>query len=124
MRNKKISKKTDSPASVSVYPLMCFTFIIFILYRYLLSQVVTSAMRSRRPMRLKMVMRLSSFRIRSVRSTSPNVEPLLLVVEFYAHNLRLLRYLVAKLNIFLDTSKEKQEKSSFLHFPYYFFYPS
>ena len=27
-------------------------------------------------MRLKMVMRLSSFRIRSVRSTSPNVEPL------------------------------------------------
>ena len=71
-----------------------------------------------------MVMRLSSFRIRSVRSTSPNVEPLLLVVEFYAHNLRLLRYLVAKVNFFFDTSKEKQENSSFLHFPYYFFYPS
>ena len=71
-----------------------------------------------------MVMRLSSFRIRSVRSTSPNVEPLLLVVEFYAHILRLLRYLVAKVSILFLFSKEKQENSSFLHFPDYFFYPS
>ena len=32
-------------------------------------------------MRLKMLMRLSSFRIRSVRSTSPNVEPLVYDVQ-------------------------------------------
>ena len=32
-------------------------------------------------MRLKMLMRLSSFRIRSVRSTSPNVEPLVYDVK-------------------------------------------
>ena len=32
-------------------------------------------------MRLKLLMRLSSFRIRSVRSTSPNVEPLVYDVK-------------------------------------------
>ena len=32
-------------------------------------------------MRLKLLMRLSSFRIRSVRSTSPNVEPLVYDVQ-------------------------------------------